>query len=315
MKVSIGSFSSLVATGLLALGFVVPAWGQQCLPPTPLEPPEAANLITEFDGNMTCGTGQFGCSIPDGGGLNSATCTAFNSDSTKYFRVRSTIGVDKKAYWNIEPDGSNILGIDGLINNNGPGGGAKGCLYSFGIDAVSGTAAYEKSNRTIATIQSLTFCADSLSEPVPPPAPIPLSKVQACELDSSGNENVEIYGVSINCMNVPAGEDREIFVVRKTYQDPNSGQVVNDRNFGFANIDGVDLGVAGDIDLSNICRCVGNTTVPEESQCDPDPNVINNPEIDALDPCVLGPNAATVPTSIEFQNPIKVCSGGSCRYY
>lgn len=289
------------AVALIAFSLAGTAWGQ-CLPSS-VNPTEADGLVTEFDGNMSCGniTGQFGCTMSGGDG----ECMATNPDGPENFSVSSQIRPDGSARWQFN-SGNGISGIDSAITDAAQGG--NGCLYAFQVDANSGDAGFLKSNGAI-VLRNLTICADINDEPRPPPQPAPAAKIQAC-LAMSG-ESIEIgdTGVEITCPTGGAGiNQRTIVVARDTDLD---GNRVPDK--GWQDENG---GIAFD---QFLCVCNGpDPETGEESQCNPNlgKNDVPDPsgEFAGLQACLVAESSDSS-ESIDFTNPTCVTSGGRRRCY
>lgn len=327
--------ASLAALGLIGFGIVFPAWGQQCIDPmpsypNPSDPLDSAKFITpdpsdpasnqgfvipaptvtDFDGNLVCENigGQFGGQIPDGVGME--TFQFVDDEGNKFqFTVESYLDSFGIAQWRVllpseapPPDDSwtVLYAIDTAITDAAQGG--NGCLAAMGSDAVSGRLAWERSNGGY-TLRNLYVCADTSFDPVgvaPPPPPEP---VKGCFLENM--DSTVIYGVTVKCEGVPAGEKRTIFVSKDTELDEFS-QPHPVPGYGFLDENGV-------IDFNNVCICNGPTVPDAEPQCDPNPDQVNDPVTDALDPCTV--QDADVQVEISIQNPRCVTVGGSRRCY
>lgn len=313
MKKRIFKLTIGLALTLLASGFFGTAWGG-CIPSN-VSPEEADGLVTEFDGNMSCGniSGQFGCEIPGGStaGLGLPPnedifkCTD-PADSTKFFNVFSERPDGEPASWRVEVDvDGNGVGIDSVITDSAQGG--NGCLYAFESDAKSGVAGFLKSNNVDVVLRNLTLCADGEDEPVPPPTPTPAAKIAACVFEADGSTN--IAGVEIGC---PAGpwpfNQRTIIVASHT-----DGGGFAIPNKGFRND-------AGEIDFGMfLCVCNGPELGGEEEQCNPNlESILDDPdetgEFAGLFACVVAAQTDSS-ESIDFTNPTCVTSGGRRRCY
>ena len=327
MNKNIIKSSAITGVGLIALGVGSTVWAEGCIDPNPkypiaskpttfvdpadpdtyVAPDESipAPSVTAFDGNLTCDstTGYFGGFISDGAGTETFT----SPDGSKQFTVTSFID-NGKAVWKVVHDESlaegvtEFRGIDATISASNKG--SKGCNTTFGVDAGSGESAYEKTNGTLVA-SDLFVCANETVDSVPPPPPPPAVAVEECFL--SNNQSIKIYGVTVLCADVPAGEQRTIFVAKNTELDADSvAQPVP--GFGFTN----DAGV---IDFTNVCICNGpDQTNSTELLCDPNPDQPDDPVTDALEPCTVRENAVPA-LDLTIQNPVCVTYGGFRRCY
>jgi hypothetical protein len=316
--------SSLVITaGLTCFTLAGPAWGQAgCIDPMPLYPDPSdpiqvvdpndteyvipAPTVSAFGSNLTCDdiSGQFGGKIPNGSGA----VTFQNSADMVQFTVESTLS-NGIAVWNVVPPeeapgpvGWTVLrAIDTSITDAAQGG--NGCLVSHGADALAGQLAWRKSNGTN-TLRNLYVCADNTFDPVgTQPAPS-VEPVKGCTLEDMQSKT--IYGVTVVCQGVPMDEQRTIFVSKDTELNVDTNNIDPVAGFGFLNEE-------GEIDFSNVCVCNGPTSEFEQPQCDPNPDQVNDPILDALEPCTV--NNADVSVNIEIQNPRCVTVGGRRRCY
>ena len=326
MNTNILKSSAITGIGIIALGVGSTVWAAGCIdadpkyplasdltvfvdpldPDTYVAPDESipAPSTTEFDGNLTCEStsGYFGGYIAGGSGTETFT----SPDGTKQFTVTSFID-NGKAVWKVIHDESlaegvtEFRGIDATISASNKG--SKGCNTTFGVDAGSGESAYEKTNGGLVA-SDLYVCANEIVDSVPVPPPPPPAVVEGCVLQD--NEVINIYGVTIQCTGVPAGQQRTVFVAKDTGEDIDGDGIADPvPGFGFANEDGV-------IDLKNVCICNGPDPVDGEVTCDPSP-LPDDPVTDALEPCTVKDSVPALDLTI--QNPYCITYGGSRRCY
>jgi len=288
---------SIVGSAIFGISNI--AWAQQCVSPLPdLMPPEAEELLTDFDGNMTCENlgAALKCSISGGAG----DCISNTGPKGEQFTVTSSNN-GGEIQWSVTS--TVIGGIDNVITDSAQG--ANGCLYGFRFDATDGRAGFLKSNDSFARVNQVEFCADLNVEPVlapPPPAPV----VQTCELDAG--QSIFLAGVEIKCpFGTPGFNKRTIVVATDTDA---SGVAVPDK--GFQNAEGE---IAFD---QFLCVCNGLGDTEGELQCNPNLAFGDLPdatgEFAGLSACIVEQNTDST-ESVDFTNPTCVTSGGRRRCY
>ena len=327
MNTNILKSAVITGIGLIALGVGGTVWATGCIDTKPKYPlvAEPATFVdpadpdtyeapdesipapatTAFDGNLTCEStsGFFGGFIRGGSGTKTFT----SPDGLKQFTVTSFID-NGKAVWNVIHDESlaagvtEFRGIDATISASNKG--SKGCNTTFGVDAGAGESAFEKTNGTLVA-SDLFVCANETVDSVPTPPPAPAAEIEGCVLQN--NEVIDIYGVTIQCLGVPEGQQRTVYIAKDTGADTNGDGIADPvPGFGFTNEDGV-------IDFANVCICNGPNPVGGELQCDPNPNQPDDPVTDALEPCTV--TDAFPPLNVLIMNTRCITYGGSRRCY
>jgi len=326
MNTNIIKSAAITGIGLIALGVGGTVWAAGCIdanpkypltaepatfvdpadPDTYVAPDESipAPSTTAFDGNLTCDStsGYFGGFIAGGSGTETFT----SPDGLKQFTVTSFID-NGKAVWKVIHDESlaagvtEFRGIDATISASNKG--SKGCNTTFGVDAGSGQSAFEKTNGTLVA-SDLFVCANETIDSVPTPPPPPPAMVEGCVLEN--NEVIDIFGVTIQCLGGPPGQQQTIIVAKDTGEDTNGDGMADPvPGFGFVDEDGV-------INLKNVCICNGPDPVVGELTCDPSP-LPDDPVTDALEPCTVVDSVP--PFELLIQNPYCFTYGGSRRCY